>query len=122
MKEYAFHNHKLNQNSKTKYIAKYIFRYKYLVFDMLSICIDLCIVFFLINLYHVICLHFQEFIPAPNIYNPKMDSVRPKGPQVSFQGRTKFGRIDNCYPAPNKYTIKPAIQRAKPITQKVFAP
>ncbi|XP_025405089.1 uncharacterized protein LOC112679484 [Sipha flava] len=51
-----------------------------------------------------------------------MDSVRPKAPQVSFQGRTKFGCLQNSYPAPNQYTLKPAIQRAKPKTQKTFAP
>ncbi|XP_025195786.1 uncharacterized protein LOC112594957 [Melanaphis sacchari] len=35
-----------------------------------------------------------------------MDSVRPKAPKPSFKSRTlQFGRIDDCYPSPNTYTL-----------------
>ncbi|CAH1709646.1 outer dense fiber protein 3-like protein 2 [Aphis gossypii] len=48
----------------------------------------------------------QEHLPAPNTYYPKMDSVRPKAPKASFKSRTlQFGRIDDCYPSPNTYTL-----------------
>ncbi|XP_060861252.1 uncharacterized protein LOC132938434 [Metopolophium dirhodum] len=58
------------------------------------------------NVHELILFCFEEHLPAPNTYYPKMDSVRPKAPKASFKSRTlQFGRMDSSYPSPNTYTL-----------------
>lgn len=62
-------------------------------------------------MYIILYFDFEEGNPAPNWYCPKIDSVRPKAPGVTFKSRTLFGRVEGGYPSPNMYTLPPAATR-----------